>query len=67
METLYLLGFIIILICIIPLAYIIGKGTGYALGFNDAKQVYKKDSKPVTTDGKVNQLAQNICNSYNMN
>lgn len=66
METLYLLGFIIILICIIPLAFYIGKGTGYALGFNDAKQMNKKDNTPVT-DGKVNKLAKNICNSYNMN
>ena len=67
METFFLIGFIVILICIIPIAFIIGKGSGYSIGYNAAKQVYKKDEKPVLTDGKVNELAQNICNSYKMN
>lgn len=66
MEILFLLTIIFILIATVPLAFYIGKGTGYATGFNDAKQVYKNYSTPVT-DAKVNQLAQNICNSYKMN
>lgn len=66
METTFLLALVFILISIIPLAFYIGKGTGYANGFDDAKQVYKKDITPVT-DKKVSQLAQNICNSFKMN
>lgn len=49
----------------IPLSFYLGKGVGYAKGFEEAKSIMK--SKPKTTDAKVNQLAQNICNSYNMN
>ena len=65
METLYLITIIIMLIAAIPIAYGLGRGTGFAKGYERAKKHFKTD-KPLT-DAKVNELAKNICNSYKMN
>lgn len=65
METFILSIIIIMLISSLPLAYSIGRGTGFAKGYERAKKQFKND-KPLT-DAKVNKLAKNICNSYKMN
>jgi hypothetical protein len=53
------------LIAVIPLSFYLGKGLGHANGFEEAKRQFEQDK--TITDKKVNQLAQNICKSYNMN